>query len=367
MSRSIRIIFLLGVAAFLCSLLCGVVLFVVSSGDPVEFVQTALIRASLASRQDELDRPIGTDDSPRRFTITAGDTPRIVAQNLFQDGLILDPELFVDYVRIEGIDVQLEAGTYFLNQTQSTADIAYALTDSRNSQFPFRILEGWRLEEVAAIIDTNPYFGFSGDEFLAVVGPGTMQGTPFAEQVGLPINASLEGFLFPDTYQLPAEVTPTMLRDILTGQFVEQVGADLIAEAGRQGLSMHNIVTLASIIQREAIHSDEHPLIASVYRNRLSIDMKLDADPTVQYAIGQRNGDWWADITQADYVNVISPYNTYLNTGLPPGPIANPGISAIRAAVEPQESPYYFFRTTCTQDGYHNFAETYEEHLANGC
>ena len=198
--------------------------------------------------------------------------------------------------------------------------IAVALTDSSSSQFPFRILEGWRMEEVAAIIDTNPYFGFSGADFLQVVRAGAQVDPTFAAFVGLPVGASLEGYLFPNTYQLPAQITPVMLRDTLLQEFLDNIGTDIPSSASAQGLTIHQIVTLASIIQREAVHADEHPMIASVYRNRMAIGMKLDADPTGQYAIGFKDGSWWPPITQADYSGVISPYNTYLGAGLPPGP-----------------------------------------------
>jgi UPF0755 protein len=108
-------------------------------------------------------------------------------------------------------------------------------------------------------------------------------------------------------------------------------------------------------------------MIAGVYRNRLDIGMKLDADPTVQYGLGFQDGSWWPQITQADYSGVISDYNTYLRSDLPPGPIANPSLSAIQGTVYPVESEYLFFRAACDGSGFHNFARSFEEHLANGC
>jgi UPF0755 protein len=115
------------------------------------------------------------------------------------------------------------------------------------------------------------------------------------------------------------------------------------------------------------VWDDEHTLITSVYRNRLDIGMKLDADPTVQYALQGARGRWWPNISPSDYTGVESPYNTYLNFELPPGPIANPSLSAIRAAIYPAESSYIYFRARCDGSNYHRFATTYDEHLANGC
>jgi UPF0755 protein len=365
--RAFALLILALLTLFFLAVVCVGALFILSGGDITGYVRTEYTRLMLRSQQRTLNQPIGSDATPIRFTIETGDTPRVVAGKLADAGLIADEELFVDYALVSGLDVQFEAGTYFVNQTQTIPEIALLLTDSSKSQFPFRILEGWRIEEVAAAIDDNPYFGFSGDEFLLVVRPGAAIDPAFAEQYGIPQGASLEGFLYPDTYQLPAEITPEMLRDTLLQTFSERVGTQIPADATRQNLSIYEIVTLASIIQREAIHADEHPMIASVYRNRLEIGMKLDADPTVQYGINGQRGRWWPQITQADYTNVSSPYNTYLVNGLPPGPIANPGISAIRAATYPAESSYFYFRAQCGGTGYHNFATTYEEQVANAC
>jgi UPF0755 protein len=365
LKRIIQAVILFGALLLIAGIVALGVLFVISGGQPVDFVQKALIRVALSSRQSDLGRAVSADTTPTRFTVASGDTPRRIAQNLTAQNLITDANLFVDYVRLNDLDTKLQAGTYFLRRSQTLEQIALALTDSRNSQFPFRILEGWRLEEVAAAIDNNPFFGFSSGEFLALVGPGAPLDPQFAGQTGLPGGASLEGFLYPDTYNLPADVTPPMLRDILTRSFLEKVGAQIPTDATTQGFTLYQIVTLASIIQREAIHPDEQPLIASVYRNRLARNMKLDADPTVQYAIGFKEGRWWPRITVADYTGVVSPYNTYLNTGLPPGPIGSPGLTAMRAAVYPASSPYLYFRADCSSDGYHKFARTYAEHLAN--
>jgi UPF0755 protein len=368
LNRILRIGLFLALAFGFLGAICFGVLLIVSAGQPIDFIQTELIRFSLFLKQDELNNPVGTDASPVRFKINPGDSPRQIASNLLVANLITNATVFVDYARISELDTQFEAGTYFLNQTMTIPEIAVLLTDSASSQFPFRILEGWRIEEVAEAIDqSQPYFAFSGEHFLEVVGPGAEVDPAFAETVGLPEGASLEGFLFPDSYQLPAEVTPTMLRDILLQNFLAKVGTQLREDAEEQGFTLYEVVTLASIVQREqGIHPDEHPLIASVYRNRLDAGMKLDADPTVQYPIG-RKGRWWPSISISDYTGVVSDYNTYLNYGLPPGPIANPGLTAIRAAVYPAESSYFYFRADCSPDGYHTFATTYDEHLANGC
>lgn len=366
MNRVVKIIVIMAAIVLMAAVACVGVVFLVSGGKPVRFIQRTLIQISLSGREAELNRAIGSDTSPVRFTVNVGDTPRTIAQNLVNAALITDGQLFVDYAQLNELDTQLQAGTYFLKRSQTLAEIAVALTDSRNSSIQFRIIEGERIEEIAAKIDgAQAYFGFSGAEFIVQVRAGAAVDATFANTVGLPSGASLEGFLYPDTYQLPADVTAGMLRDILLKNFNDKVGLQLVTDAAAQGLSLFEVVTLASIVQREAVHVEEHTMIAGVYRNRLNIDMRLQADPTVQYAIGFRDGTWWSQITADNYSNVQSVYNTYLNNGLPPGPIGNPGIAAIQAVVYPAQSDFLFFRADCRSDGYHSFAVTFEEHMAN--
>ncbi|MFN8375156.1 MAG: endolytic transglycosylase MltG [Anaerolineae bacterium] len=368
MKRFVRDVIAVMVIIGFAAAVCGAAVFILAGDRIIDFVQVGLARYALSSHQDELNRGVSDDATPVRFVVASGDTPRIIATHLFESGLIVNDDLFLDYVRANDLDTELEAGTYFFNRTQTIPDLANALTDSASSQFAFRILEGWRIEEVAAVIDENPvYFDFTGADFLAVVGPGAIVDQSFRDFVGLPDGASLEGFLYPDTYQLPAGVTVVQLRDILLQTFVERVGTQIALDAQEQGFTLYQIVTLASIVEKEALHDDEHVLIASAYRNRLDIGMNLDADPTVQYALNGARGRWWPQITLSDYRGVDSPYNTYLYNGLPPGPIASPGISAIRGATYPAESNYIYFRARCDGSGYHDFAVTYEEHIGNGC
>lgn len=346
--------------------LLAAVLFT-AGGQLGDRVQSVILRLQLSNRAAELDAPFGSDAKPIRFHIPAGAGAGAIARALTEARLIRDASLFVDYARLEGYDRRFEAGVYFLNQTQSIRQIAAILTDSSKSFIPFRTLEGARIEELAHLIDLNGLFGFSGADFLPLVDEGALLPADFAAWAGIPPGASLEGFMFPDTYQLPPEIAAAGLRDVLLRAFRERVGEDLRGEATAQGWSLHQVVTLASIIEREAVWRDEHAMIASVYRNRLDIGMKLEADPTVQYGIQGRRESWWPQITRADYREAQSPYNTYLHGGLPPGPIASPGLSAILAAVYPAESGYYFFRAACDNSHYHNFAVTFEEHVANAC
>lgn len=363
--RTLR--FLLTTVALLAVLavMGALVLLLVSGGQPVAFIQLQIVSFRLAGREAELNQPFSVDDQPRAFVIAPGDAPRTVAASLQEQGFIGDDALFVDYLRLQGWDTELDAGTHVINRAQTIPQIAAILIDSRLSAITFRIIEGWRLEQIAEAIDTLPLLTFSGADFLAVAGPGAASDPAFAARVGLPNGAGYEGFMAPNTYSLGADITAVGLRDLLANQFLAQT-ASLTVPPGGSLTTLFEAVTLASIVQREAVHLDEAPQIAGVYLNRLAIGMKLDADPTVQFPLGAA-GAWWPRITQADYSGVISPYNTYLNIGLPPGPIANPRVEMIEAVLNPQLSDFYFFQAECNGSGYHRFARTFDEHLANSC
>ena len=245
--------------------------------------------------------------------------------------------------------------------------IAAELTNPLPTVLRFTVIEGWRMEQIAEAIDANPLFGFSGNDFLAIVGRGAPLPPDFQARHGIPSGASLEGFLFPATYEISLEGTVTQLRDQMLDAFDANLTPAMVNEAVLRGRSIYEVVILASIVEREAVLAAERPQIASVYLNRIEAGIKLDADPTTQYAIGNtRDGNWWTLLTQADY-RLNHEYNTYVFTGLPPGPIANPSISSIRAVIYPSDTPYFYFRAACDGSGAHQFSISYEEHLGKAC
>ena len=276
----------------LCVIAVGVLLLVDVRGS-LSLPEMLYLRVWLAGYEADLARPAGSDATPVIFRVEPGDNAAAIGAKLAAQGLITDADLFRNYARYHGLDTQFEAGTYFLRATQTLPDIALTLTDSSRASVTIQVIDGWRREEIAASIDANPLLSFSGQDFLAATGPGATLPAGFADYVDLPAGASLEGFLFPDTYFLPPDVDAATVRDTLLQTFVERVPPTLKQAAASAGLSLTDVVTLASIVTREAVHADEQPLIASVYLNRLAIGMKLDADPTVQYGIGYRDGAWW--------------------------------------------------------------------------
>jgi UPF0755 protein len=363
---AVLLVTVLGVSLIACIVGGGLYLWARQEGlNPITAIR---LKISLTRGEDTLSSPAGTDPQYRRFEVQPGDSAYTIALNLLAGGLIADADLFVDYVRYHRLDSQLEAGTYFLQQTQTLEQIAYALTDASAASIPFRTLAGWRLEEVGQYaVEENTLLTFSGQDFLAVVGPGAAIPPEFKARVGIPDTLSngqppsLEGFLYPDDYRLKPGVTALELRDTLLENFDKNVTADLYQQAAAQNLTMYQVIILASIVQREAAVTDEMGLIASVYLNRLRLPMRLDADPTVQYAIGDSReaGNWWPSITWDDYYGLTGvpnqSYSTYLNEGLPPGPIATPSLAAIVAVLNAPRTEYYYFRLGCGGDGRHEF------------
>jgi UPF0755 protein len=315
----------------------------------------------LLSHGRVLTTPVDVNGIAQPFRVEPGETVSSIAERLRSLGLISDAQAFFDYAVYTGIDLTIQSGDFTISPAQSIIDIAQALQKFSPTDATLVILPGWRMEEIAASLPTSG-LSIDPDAFLAAVN-NPPQVLAFAEL------ASMEGFFFPDTYTLPRETTLNQLLDVIGRNFTSKLTTDIQNGFVAQNLSIYQAVTLASIVEREAIHSEEASLIASVYLNRIAIGMKLDADPTIQYALGYQfdTGSWWKSPLALTDLEVISPYNTYLNNGLPPTPISNPGIEALMAVAYPQTSTYYFFRAACDGSGYHVFAETFEEQIANGC
>ena len=322
-----------------------------------------LIGVYLDTRAAELDQQAGSDDTPVTFVVEPGETAREIAARLEDAGLISDAELFRRYVQYHGLDAGIEVGEFTLRQTMTIREVADELRQARRPEQIVTIPEGLRLEQVAAVVMEQT--GIPEDEFLALATTGWRNaGLAFDFLADLPPDASLEGFLFPDTYRLPEEATALDLLSRMLETFGERVTPEMRAAAAKEGLSVYELVTLASIVEREAVIDAERPLIAGVYRNRLSSGWFLGACPTVQYALGTP-GNWWPQFT-LEATEVDSPFNTYRNLGLPPGPICSAGLASLQAAAYPADTDYYFFLADCTkEDGSHLFAVTEAEHLNN--
>jgi UPF0755 protein len=338
------------------------------------FLGIALVSLTVAcagyALLSEVRRPAGSSDEPVEFVVEQGDSTSQIATRLKDEGLIRQPLLFNILVRSQGLDDELQAGRYLLRSSMTMGEIIAALQSSRVEEIQITIPEGARLEEIAQQIGSSGLTNITEEEFLRAARDAAAFQQGHFLLSSLPPGASLEGYLFPDTYRFAVTATVEEVVETMLARFDEQY-ASFETEVTVSGVDVHDIVTMASIVQREAAREDEMPKIAAVFWNRLKPEYqaetgggKLQADPTVQYVLGQR-GNWWPklDTLSAEEINgIASPYNTRANPGLPPGPISNPGLAALRAAARPDTSaPYLYFVASCTNPGAHNFAATFEE------
>lgn len=331
----------------------------------------------LSSHQSELNEPGGDNPASVTFIVEPGETAASVAARLAEAGLVSDGEVFRRFMSYNDLDVSLEAGVYTLRATMTMHEIANALQHGGAAAVTVTIPEGWRMEQIAWFLDQQELV--RNDDFLAYVRTAQF---PFVWLSDRPVGASLEGFLFPDTYELPMKTTPEAVVDLMVSNFGSRAAAEIEGRLpGKQlfdlslgtyrPMTVFDVVTLASIVEREAVLDEERPIIASVYYNRLDpayieeTALRLSADPTVQYARGvdPTTGNWWNPMQPGEGQTLESPYNTFKVQGLPPGPICNPGLASILAVLNPADTTYLYFHAI--GDGKHVFASTLAEHLRN--
>jgi len=287
-----------------------------------------------------------------------------IVQQLEKAGVIHDGRALRALLDFAGISSTLQAGRYRFTADLPPAEIVRILAGGPNRPEVVTLREGLRNEEIGEALEREGIVT-KADWETALTGE---RAEPFL--ASRPQGMSLLGYVLPATYAFDDKTTAKSLLDAMLEAFGKQVTPDLVAAGQKRGMTLHQVVTLASIVEREAANAQERPLIAAVFINRLVKDMPLQADPTVQFAVSrvpgnvERHGYWKKGLTEAD-LDLNSPYNTYLNRGLPPGPITNPGIDSIRAVVNPAGVDYLYFVAAPACDGTHLFAGTLEAHNAN--
>jgi UPF0755 protein len=334
-----------------------------------ETLELRLLSLYLRMQGSAVDAVASGDATLRPFKIALGETAFSISERLQDQGFINDASLFRLYMRVNGLDKRLAAGDFDLAPNMTISTIADRLQRPRMQEIVVTFPEGLRAEEIADQLNVQGVM--DGEAFLAMVRGGAASARVLGDYSFVPDGATtLEGFLFPDTYRLPARAVPADLIQRMLDNFGRRVTSNIEQAAAQKGRSLEQVINVASIVEREARRADERPLIASVYWNRLSGACSketggsyLQADPTVQYAAGRPGEWWWKPPSVEAYATVQSPYNTYLRPGLPPAPISNPGLSAIQAAANPADAKYCFF--VATADGSHVFAVTLAEHQAN--
>ena len=328
-------------------------------------IQRYRLSYQLIQDQSLLLNPHNPQGEQTLFRVELGEPPDSILNRLEQNNLIPSRPALLNYLIFTGLDTRLQAGEFYLNPALSPVAIINLMLDPAPQVIDFSVLPGWRVEEIAASLPASG-LNILPDQFMRAANTRPAE-IGLAQE--LPFGVSLEGYLMPGSYKIPRTTDADSLVLAMLENFEAQVTLEMRAGFSRQGLNLHQAITLASIIQREAVLEDEQPLIASVLLNRIAQGMKLETDPTVQYALGYNDAQntWWTNPLSFADLEFNSPYNTYIYPGLPPGPIANPSISTIQAVAYPAQSPYFFFRAACDNSGRHSFAVTFEEHLANGC
>ncbi|MEI0538235.1 endolytic transglycosylase MltG [Brachyspira pulli] len=318
-------------------------------------ILVAIVSVSTVLFVQYMISPVGGDSEKVYFEIKQGEGASTIAKKLELQGLIRNSKLFVAAAKYLKYDRKLLSGYYEINREMSMIDIMKHLNSGKQAMVRLTIPEGKNIYEIGHALEQQ---GFTTkEEFLEVC-----HSKEILEKYNIPSD-SVEGYIFPSTYYIvkgnPTKVLVTYMIDSLFKQF-----PDLEERAKKMGYTVHEVLTMASIVEKEMGPLDDPKLISSVYYNRLKIDKRLEADPTTIYAMTLVKGDYIEkpNLKYAD-LRMEHPYNTYKNTGLPPGPICSSGAKAIEAALNPADTDYIFFVADGT--GKHAFSVTYEEHDEN--
>lgn len=344
-------------------------------------VAVVMIGGSVAFFDYWSDRSDASDlGAAVRVEITEEDDSGSVSEKLTDRDLIRWGWYFEGSMRISGDD--LNPGTYVLRKGMSVNEIIDVITvagsadeedepetssEGTADELNITFIEGQRIEEFAITADEAGLPGGSEAFLEAAANPANRTGFDFLADVSE--DTSLEGFLFPDTYRLPPGGTADDLIFQMLANFDIRFNAEMRQQTASQNLTISEVVTLASLVEREAAVATERPVVAAVYLNRIEAGMSLDADPILQYNVGdQGDGEWWPTLdTELLAEGKASGFDTYSEPGLPPSPIANPGLASIQAVLDPEDVTFLFFVAKNDGSGEHVFADTLEEQSANIC
>lgn len=293
--------------------------------------------------------PVYQGKNPKEysFIIRKGEKLSSIAQNLKEVKLIRSPLAFQIMVKIKNLSGKIQAGHFYLKPSLSLEEMTFSLTRG-SSDIWLTFPEGWRREEIAVRLVAN-LDGFDYKDFL--------------EKTKI-----LEGFLFPDTYLIPKQASPSSVIKTLNSNFEKKFSAEIANKSSNLGLTDKEIVVLASIVEREAKYDPDRLIVSGILLKRLEKDWPLQTDATVQYAIANKlclqnlKCEWWPPISKKE-IELDSPYNTYRYKGLPPSPICNPGAASIKAVINPMQTSYWYYLSD--KQGKMHYSQTIEEHQEN--
>jgi len=310
------------------------------------------VRAALLALVFVLVACGGPSQGPKvTVTIPRGATFGQAVDSLVARGVIDHPGWFRLYARARGLPGELKSGVYRFTVDDSWGDVVTTLKAGRGAEVRFTVLEGMMAFEIAE--RARVWLRIPRDSFFAAV-----KDTALQRELGIRASpAGVEGYMYPTTYMVPVGIKARDLVRLMTHEFIERWPPEWDARVGELGMTRHQIVTLASIIEAEVRYRPDRPYVSAVYHNRLKRRMPLQADPTINYAYQRRLRRVWEK-----NLLIRSPYNTYLHPGLPPGPISQPSDSSLYAALTPAPAGFLYF--VAQPDGKHVFSETYADHLA---
>lgn len=289
-------------------------------------------------------------NAEQRVIIARGSTFHDIATQLANAGIIGNQTAFRVYAKLTHADTQARAGAFRFPPHQTAAQVLEQLQNGGAQVAKWvTIPEGFTAKQIAQRLQDQGFGDASAYEKAFLGDSLTIGGTR---------TKNLEGYLFPSTYLIPNDASPKTVEDILTSQFRKELPRDAAQKARARGMTVPQVVTLASLIEREAKADDERPLMAGVYYNRLRLGMPLEVDASIEYALPEHH-----DVITYGDLKIDSPYNTYLHQGLPPTPIANPGQPSLQAAFNPKPSPYLYY--VYKGNGHHAFARTLAQQNAN--
>lgn len=299
----------------------------------------------------QLFSPLSKEFSEETFEIKEGLGVVEIVDNLKKEGFVKDKWLSIAYLKFKKMDKKLRAGVYLLNKNLSPAGNLDLIASGKTAMKKITIIEGWTTRDIADYLDSRGIV--KKDDFLASVknenwAYGFLEGSE-----------SLEGYLFPDTYYISYKADSKEIIKKMLDNFDKKLDQKMRDDILKQGRSIKEIVILASIVEREVFQEKDRKIVAGIFLKRISEGKSLEADSTISYITGKNNPQPSYSDTRTD-----SPYNTYLNKGFPPGPICNPSLSSLKAAVYPEGSSYlYYLNRQDTKETI--FSKTYEEHLDN--
>ena len=307
---------------------------------------------------DDAKKAVSVELSEEKsINIPEGSSTADISNILKENDLINNKLVFDVYSKATGQSSKYKAGSYELNTDMDQEKIMSELVKGGKlrASVSFTIPEGFELKQIAERLNSKGLV--NQDEFISLTDSASNFKDDYEFLKDLPEESSLEGYLYPDTYEVFEDATEEEIVRKMLDTFKEVYTSDIQEKGKKLGMDTNQVMILASIIEREAVLEEERSTMSGVFHNRLDVDMPLQSCATVQYALGERK-----PVLSNEDVKIDSTYNTYVNAGLPPAPISSPGIESIKAAVNPEESEYLFFVRT-GDDGSHTFTETYNEHL----